>query len=82
LWAPSKRSRSIIITACICILISRIAQSWLLVMPEFASPTPFWLDVGAMAALGGVMVLLFAWALRSPGRFATVDEPVWRADYG
>ena len=82
LWAPSKRNRAIIVTACISILISRVAHTWLLVMPEFPSPTPFWLDVAAMLALGGAMVLLFAWALRTPYRLAAADEPIWRADYG
>jgi len=82
LWAPSKRNRGIIITACISIVISRVAHTWLLVLPEFPSPTPFWLDVAAMLALGGAMVLLFAWALRSTYRGGAADEAIWRADYG
>ncbi|MGH6672619.1 MAG: hypothetical protein ACRECV_11705 [Xanthobacteraceae bacterium] len=82
LWAPSKRNRGIIITACVSIVISRVAHTWLLVMPEFPSPTPFWLDVAAILALGGAMLLLFAWALRSAYRLAVANGPTWRADYG
>ncbi len=82
LWTPSKRNRVIIITACSCIVVSRVAQTWLLVMPEFPSPTPFWLDVAAMLALGGAVVLLFAWALRSAYRGGAAAGALWRADYG
>lgn len=82
LWAPSKRNRAIIIIACVSIVISRVAHTWLLVMPEFSSPTPFWLDAATMLALGGAIVLLFAGALRSAHRLATTDGPIWRADYG
>lgn len=82
LWAPSKRSRSILVTACVCIVISRVAHTWLLVMPEFPSPTPFWLDVAAMLALGGAMMLLFGVALRSAYRPTGARGPIWRADYG
>ena len=82
LWAPSKRNRGIIITACISIAISRVAHTWLLVMPEFSSPTPFSLDAAAMLALGGAMVLLFSWALSSAYRGLASDGAIWRADYG
>lgn len=82
LWAPSKRSRVIVSIACISIVISRVAQTWLLVMPEFPAPTPFWLDVAAMLALGAAILLLFAWALRSAYRSIAHDRTMWGADYG
>ena len=80
LWAPSKRSRPAVAIVCILILLSRIAHTWLLVMPEFDAPPPFWLDVAAMLALGSGMVLLFAWAMRLQHR-ATLRDPLWTADH-
>ncbi|MFI5034186.1 MAG: hypothetical protein ACHQPH_26165, partial [Reyranellales bacterium] len=76
LWAPSKRRRAIVATICALILISRLGNTWLLVMPEFDSGTSFWLDVAAVLALGGAMLLLFAFALRAlPSIRARV--PAW-----
>jgi len=82
LWAPSKRNRSTVAIVCICILISRLANTWLLVMPEFTAPTPFWLDVAAILGLGGAMVLLFAFGLRYTHRLAPAAAPIWTADHG
>ena len=82
LWAPSKRNSTAIATVCIGILMSRLANTWLLVMPEFTAPTPFWLDVAAILALGGAMVLLFAFGLRYTRRLAPAAAPVWTADHG
>ncbi len=80
LWAPSKRRRAIVATICALILISRLGNTWLLVMPEFDSGTSFWLDVAAVLALGGAMLLLFAFALRAlPNIRARV--PAWRVDH-
>lgn len=80
LWAPSKRRRAIVATICALILISRLGNTWLLVMPEFDSGTSFWLDVAAVLALGGAMLLLFAFALRAlPSIRARV--PAWRVDH-
>jgi hypothetical protein len=62
---PGKRSRDVVATVCFLILISRIADKWWLVLPEFQQAGPFWLDVGAIFALGGLMLLLFFWWLRS-----------------
>jgi hypothetical protein len=80
LWAPTKRSRAVVATICVLILISRLAATWMLVMPEFEQRTPFWLAVAAVLALGGAMLLLFAWALprrhRVPAR-----TPAWSADH-
>jgi hypothetical protein len=82
LWAPSKRNRAAIGIVCVCILISRLAHTWLLVMPEFTAPTPFWLDVAAVLALGGVMVLLFAFGLRYARLLAPVGAPIGTVDHG
>ena len=81
LWAPTKRHRAIVATVCGSILISRLANIWLLVMPEFDSPTPFWLDVAAVLALGGAILLLFGWGLRSAYRPSAVAKPIWTADH-
>jgi hypothetical protein len=82
LWAPSKRNRVVVGTICGCVLISRLANTWLQVMPEFARPTPFWIDVAAVLALGGVMVLLFTSFLRYGHRLAPTGGPIWTADHG
>jgi hypothetical protein len=65
MWRPSKRSRAVVGMVSILIVLSRVAEKWWLVLPEFRHAGPFWLDVAAILALGGAMVLLFAWALRS-----------------
>jgi hypothetical protein len=82
LWAPSKRNGAAVALVCVCILISRLANTWLLVMPEFTAPTPFWLDVAAILALGGAMVLLFGFGLRYAQRLAPAGAPIWTADHG
>jgi hypothetical protein len=82
LWAPSKRNRAAVAIVCISILISRLASTWLLVMPEFTAPTPFWLDLAAILALGGAMVLLFALGLRYAHRPARAGIPIWTTRHG
>ncbi len=82
LWAPSKRNRGIVAAICVSILISRLANTWLLVMPEFTDPTPFWLDVAAVGALGGGMVLLGLLALRHVQPQLPITGPIWTADHG
>lgn len=81
LWAPSKRNRAAVALVCVCILISRVAHTWLLVMPEFAA-TPLWLDVAAILALGGAMTLLFAFGLRHVGGLAPAGAPIGTIDHG
>ena len=81
LWAPSKRNRFIVATICVGILISRLANTWLLVMPEFNTPTPLWLDFAAVLALGGAVVLLFTWTLRCTGLLLPVTQPIWGTDH-
>lgn len=80
LWAPSKRRRAIVATICGLILVSRLANTWLLVMPEFDSGTALWLDIAAVLALGGAMLLLFAFALRALPRIRA-RIPAWRVDH-
>lgn len=71
----AKRNRKLVGAVCVSILLSRIAQTWLLIMPEFSDPTPFWLDVAALLALGGALAPLFAWGLRaSPAPRARLGE--------
>ena len=82
LWTPFKNSRAVVATVCALILISRIAHTWLLIMPEFDHAAPFWLDVAALFALGGLIILLFGYALRHPRRFEPAGTPVFGADHG
>jgi hypothetical protein len=82
LWTPSKRSRPVVATICGLIVISRVADVWVLIMPEFKQGTPFWLDVAALLALGGALMLLFVLALRYPQRLAPPAVMVWRPDHG
>jgi hypothetical protein len=82
LWSPSKRNRAIVGAVCVSILISRLAHTWLQVMPEFTPAAAFWLDVAAVFALGGVMVLLFVAYLRHANPLVAADGPIWTADRG
>jgi hypothetical protein len=63
LW--NKRNPAVLATACGLILLSRLAESAWLVLPEFISPPPLWLVAAAVLALGGAMTLLFSRGLRS-----------------
>jgi hypothetical protein len=78
---PGKRSRAVVAMVCLLILISRIADKWWLVLPEFCHAGPFWLDAGAILALGGLMLLLFFWGLRYPGavRLGAIS---WKVHHG
>ncbi|HZR88030.1 MAG TPA: hypothetical protein VFB02_14565 [Bradyrhizobium sp.] len=82
LWAPSKYNRAVVATVSVLILVSRLANTWLLIMPEFRGPTPFWLDVTAVLALGGAITSLFAFALGRARRVAPSSEPAWTAEHG
>jgi hypothetical protein len=79
IWRPSKRSRGVVAVICLLIIISRLADKWWLVLPVFAHPGPFWLDVAAIFALGGLMVLLFGSALRYGPRLSPGGWPMWKA---
>jgi hypothetical protein len=78
---PGKRSRAVVATVCLLILLSRLVDKWWLVLPEFQQAGPFWLDVGAILALGGLMLLLFFFWLRHGGvSIATAQS--WEAGHG
>ena len=82
LWTPTKRNRAVVSAVCASILLSRVADTWLLVLPEFEPPTPFWLDVATLLALGGAIAILFGWGWRSASAFGSARAPIWRADHG
>jgi hypothetical protein len=82
LTQPCKRSRGVVATVCFLILISRIADKWWLVLPEFQTAGPFWLDVAAIFALGGLMLLLYFAALRYSSWLASGAVQVWKAHHG
>jgi hypothetical protein len=82
LWAPAKRSRAVVATVCTLILIARIADTWWLVLPEYSTAGPFWLDVAAVLALGGLMVLLFFCLVRRPEALRSGGWPVWKPGHG
>jgi hypothetical protein len=78
---PGKRSRVVVATVCLLILVSRLADKWWLVLPEFGQAGPFWLHVGAIFALGGLMLWLFFWWLRHGGVTVATAQP-WEPDHG
>ena len=83
MWRPSKRRRGVVATICLLIVISRIADKWWLVLPEFGHAGPFWLDAAAILALGGAMTAAFAWAIRYPHVLNPGAWPIWKAaDHG
>jgi hypothetical protein len=82
LTQPGKRSRGVVAAVCFLILISRIADKWWQVLPEFHKAGPFWLDVGAIFALGGLMMLLYFAALRYSGWLAEGTGQIWKAHHG
>ena len=82
LWTPAKYNRVVVATVCALILVSRLANTWLLIMPEFKDATPFWLDAAAVLALGGAITLLSSFALGRARRVAPSNEPVWTVEHG
>ena len=81
LTRPGKRNRGVVTTVCSLLLISRIADRWWLVLPEFHKAGPFWLDVAAIFALGGLVLLVFIGWLRYGGMSIAVGQ-VWKTDHG
>ena len=79
---PGKRSRVVVGTVCSLMLISRIADKWWLVLPEFRRAGPFWLDAAAILALGGLMLLTFLWGLRYPGVVRLGAIHSWKIYHG
>jgi hypothetical protein len=82
LTQPGKRSCSVVAAVCFLILLSRLADKWWLVLPEFERAGPFWLDVGAIFALGGLMLLLFFWWLRYGGISPIGTVQSWKSEHG
>jgi hypothetical protein len=82
LTQPGKRSPAVVAIICSLILLSRVADKWWLVLPEFDNAGPFWLDLGAIVALGGLMLLLFFWWLRSGGLEVSNIARSWKAHHG
>jgi hypothetical protein len=82
LWAPSKHHRGVVASVCLMILVSRVAEAWWLVLPQFSSAGPFWIDVAAILALGGLVALPFVWALRHPERLGPGGAWLWKANHG
>ena len=82
LTLPGKRNRGVVATVCFLILISRIADKWWLVLPEFREAGSFWLYIAAIIALGGLMLLLFFGLLRSGGVRAIAAIQPWKTKHG
>ena len=82
LTQPGKRNRSVVAAVCCLILVSRIADRWWLVLPEFHPAGPFWLDVAAILALGGLMLLLYFAALRYRTWLTTGAAQIWKIHHG
>ena len=82
LWAPSKRNRAVVATICVLILVSRIADKWWLVLPQYPAAGPFWLDAAAILALGGPILLLFLWGWRHREFLRPAHPPVLSVEHG
>lgn len=82
LWTPSKYNRAAVATVCASILISRAANTWLLVIPESSMPPPFWLDVAALLALGGAVTLLLGFEARRARGLLGSNRPIWTTEHG
>ena len=82
LWGPAKHSRAAVASVCVLILLSRVAYSWWLVLPEFRRAGPFWLDAAAILTLSGLVMLLFLWWLRTGGAAAPSALRSFKASHG
>jgi hypothetical protein len=82
LTQPGKRSRGVVAAVCLLILISRIADKWWLVLPEFQPGGPFWLDAAAILALGSLMMLLYFAALRHRTWLTSSTAQIWKTHHG
>jgi hypothetical protein len=63
-WTPGKRNRGIVAAMAAFIVVAHLLHAWWLVLPEFPRSGFGWLDVAAMAALGGLWLLVFLSPLR------------------
>jgi len=81
LWHPAKRSRVVLAIVCLLMLVGHAAGKWWLVLPMFDAVPSLWLAVAAMVALGSLMVLLFAIALRQ-GPIRLREMVTWKGRHG
>jgi hypothetical protein len=79
---PGKRSRVVVAAVCVLILFGNAADKWWLVLPVFRRAGPFWLDAGAVLALGGLLMLLFLWWLRNGAAVALGAMQGWKTHHG
>jgi hypothetical protein len=70
LWHPSKRSGAIVAGCCALILAARLMNVWWWILPEFPEVGFSWVDIACIAALGGLMMLVFGQYLHT-GRLPT-----------
>ncbi|HTV90520.1 MAG TPA: hypothetical protein VME41_16000 [Stellaceae bacterium] len=82
IWTPGKYDRRVVVAVCVFVLLSRIADKWWLVLAQYRTAGPFWLDVAALLALGGLVILPFGWALRYVDRLVPGTEPLWKSGHG
>ena len=78
----AKSNRAVIVVVCGSILLSRVAHVWLMILPEFPTPTPLWLIIAALLASGGAIVGLFGLWWRRTSAAPLVRSSSWMADHG
>jgi hypothetical protein len=82
-WTPCKRNRGIVAAMAALIFLAHLLHAWWLVLPEFPESGFGWLDVAAMAALGGLWLLAFLSPLRYwRRRPQRVARPAEEASHG
>ena len=59
LWRPSKRSGAVVAGTCVLILAARLLNVWWWILPEFPDVGFGWVDIACIAALGGLVMLVF-----------------------
>lgn len=68
-WTPTKRRRAVVAGIALLILIAHLVYDWWLILPDMRAIRFGWIDVAAVAALGGLLMLLFLFRLRHPRLF-------------
>jgi hypothetical protein len=79
---PGKCSRGVVAAVSVLILLGSIAYKWWLILPVFASAGPFWLDVAAVLALGGLVLMMLLWWLRHGFAPANSATSGWSTHHG
>ena len=59
LWRPSKRSGAVVADTCALVLVARLLNVWWWILPEFPDVGFGWIDIACVAALGGLVMLVF-----------------------